>query len=327
MQSLLPLPKLGNKLLDAMRVERDLADRHGECFSLLTLDLDKASSSSTRRLEQYLGHRLRFTDVAERRGSATRLLLRRTDRAGAALLQADLENWANERGLNLGTELQVYDGAADEDAAIQANLDLLMVQPLGRGKRFMDIAVAGTLLALLAPLLGLIALAIRLESAGPVLFSQTRIGAGGRGFRFLKFRSMVANAEELREGLDSESEQDGPIFKIRQDPRITRVGKILRRTSLDEAPQLFNVLKGDMTLVGPRPQLPAEVGGYKPWQRRRLEVPSGLTCIWQVSGRSELSFEEWMRLDCRYAKQQSPLLDASLLAKTIPAVLSKKGAY
>ena len=339
MQSLLSLPTSRRRrtvLLDALQVERDLADRHGEAFSLLTVTVGESASSSAgrrerqadrRRLGEFLTQRLRTTDVQEQAGTQVRVLLRRTDRVGAELLRHDIEHWAAERAIELECDVQVYDGARQSEPKREGDLDLLMVQPLGGGRRAFDIAVAGSLLAVLAPLMGLIALAIRLESAGPVFYAQKRIGAGGRSFRFLKFRSMVQNAEALKADLEEQSEKDGPIFKIKQDPRVTRVGRFLRKTSLDEAPQLLNVLRGDMTLVGPRPQLPEEVAEYEPWQRRRLEVPSGLTCIWQVSGRSELSFEDWMRLDCRYVKQQSPLLDASLMARTLPAVLSKKGAY
>ena len=339
MQSLLPLPTAGRRktaLLDALQVERDLADRHREAFSLLTVAVGDPASSSAgrrerqadrRRLGEFLTQRLRTTDVLEQAGDRARILLRRTDRTGAELLRHDIEHWAADRAIGLDCQVQVYDGARKSEPVRPGDLDLLMVQPLSGGRRAFDVAVAGSLLAILAPLMGLIALAIRLESAGPVFYAQKRVGAGGRAFRFLKFRSMVQNAEALKEELEDRSEKDGPIFKIKCDPRVTRVGRFLRSTSLDEAPQLINVLRGDMTLVGPRPQLPEEVAEYEPWQRRRLEVPSGLTCIWQVSGRSELSFEDWMRLDCRYVKQQSPLLDASLMARTLPAVLSKKGAY
>ena len=339
MQSLLPaaLPCRRQAIFfQALQVERDLADRHCEAFSLLSITIGSSESTSgtgqqrradRRRLGRFLQDRLRTTDVLDRAGFQTRLLLRRTDRQGAEKLREDIEAWATAHAVELECAVQVYDGSRKHEPQREGDLDLLMVQPLSCPRRALDIAVAGSLLVLLAPILGLIALAIRIESAGPVFFAQKRIGSGGRPFRFLKFRSMVKGADSMKAELEDQSEKDGPIFKIKQDPRVTHVGRFLRSTSLDEAPQLINVLKGDMTLVGPRPQLPEEVEEYEPWQRRRLEVPSGLTCIWQVSGRSELSFEDWMRLDCRYVKQQSPLLDASLMARTLPAVLSKKGAY
>lgn len=170
------------------------------------------------------------------------------------------------------------------------------------------------------------ALMIWLEDGGPVLFAQRRVGRFGHEFTMYKFRSMRQHAEAERAGLEAENEMDGPVFKIRHDPRITRVGRWLRRSSIDELPQLVNVLFGEMSLVGPRPPLPDEVARYQPWQRRRLSMKPGLTCIWQVSGRSRLDFETWMRLDLEYIDNWSLALDVKLLARTIPAVLSGDGA-
>jgi exopolysaccharide biosynthesis polyprenyl glycosylphosphotransferase len=195
------------------------------------------------------------------------------------------------------------------------------------GKRVFDVGGVLVGLLLLAPLLLAIALAIRLDTPGPVLYRSRRVGEGGRVFSFLKFRSMVRNAEMLRDELVHLNEVDGPVFKISRDPRITRVGAILRRTSLDELPQLWNVLCGDMTIVGPRPPIPEEVRQYQPWQMRRLSVRPGLTCLWQISGRSHVGFDEWMRMDLEYIDRRSFLLDLSILLRTIPAVLSGKGAY
>ena len=172
-----------------------------------------------------------------------------------------------------------------------------------------------------------IALAIKLTSAGPILFHQPRVGRGGRLFSSLKFRSMYLDAEDRLEEVKHLNEQDGPIFKIRRDPRITSIGRLLRRTSLDELPQLFNVLLGDMSLVGPRPALMPEVLGYEPWQLRRITVKPGLTGLWQVSGRSDLPFETMMRLDADYIGRWSIWLDIWLLVRTIPAVISGRGAY
>ena len=194
-------------------------------------------------------------------------------------------------------------------------------------KRALDITVALTLLVLLAPLLAVIALAIRLESAGPVIFRQTRCGKGGRPFRYYKFRSMVADAEARRGELEALNEADGPIFKIKADPRITRVGRVLRRSSLDELPQLWNVLRGEMSLVGPRPPLPAETLRYAPWQVQRLRAPGGMTGLWQVSGRSELSFDDMVRLDIAYIERWSLWLDLRVLLRTLLAVLTMHGAY
>jgi exopolysaccharide biosynthesis polyprenyl glycosylphosphotransferase len=186
----------------------------------------------------------------------------------------------------------------------------------------------GTLLILLltAPMLIAIAIAVALDG-GPVFFRQTRVGVGGRTFKMMKFRSMVANAEELRADLLEYNDGAGPLFKMRVDPRITRVGRILRRFSLDELPQLFNVLGGSMSLVGPRPPLPAEVEGYAREARRRLRVKPGLTGLWQVSGRSDLSWEEALRLDLRYVENWTLAMDARILLKTVRAVINGSGAY
>jgi lipopolysaccharide/colanic/teichoic acid biosynthesis glycosyltransferase len=172
----------------------------------------------------------------------------------------------------------------------------------------------------------LIAIAVKLDSKGPALFRQTRVGKGGKKFVFYKFRSMFENAEQIRDSLMHLNEADGPVFKIRHDPRVTRVGHFLRRTSLDELPQLMNVLKGDMSLVGPRPPLPCEVEKYSSLQWRRLKVPPGVTCIWQISGRSEVPFDRWIEMDLEYIRGQSLWLDFKILLKTIPAVLLQRGA-
>ncbi len=177
----------------------------------------------------------------------------------------------------------------------------------------------------LLPLFLLLAVIIKMTSSGPVFFRQERSGLNGRTFGLFKFRSMVVNAEELRKDLDSLNEQEGPVFKITDDPRVTWIGKILRKTSLDELPQLINVLKGEMALVGPRPPLPAEVEQYDPWQRRRLSMKPGITCIWQVSGRNEIGFEQWMRMDLEYIDKWSLFLDLKLLLKTVPAVVLGTG--
>lgn len=195
------------------------------------------------------------------------------------------------------------------------------------GKRCLDVIGASVALILGAPLLALLAALIRFESRGPVFYRSVRIGRGGRPFVFYKLRSMVKDADRERQRLAHLNEADGPVFKIARDPRVTRVGRFIRTTSLDEIPQFWNVLKGDMSLVGPRPPIPEEVAQYEPWQLRRLDVRPGITCLWQISGRSRLGFEEWMRLDLQYIKRQSFLLDVRILVRTIPAVLSREGAY
>jgi exopolysaccharide biosynthesis polyprenyl glycosylphosphotransferase len=194
-------------------------------------------------------------------------------------------------------------------------------------KRTFDVVMSAIGLVLLSPLLAAIALAIKLHDRGPVLFRQVRVGLHRQPFTLLKFRTMVPHAELLLAELLSRNEADGPLFKVRDDPRITRVGRFLRRYSLDELPQLWNVLRGEMSLVGPRPPLPSEVEAYEDWQLDRLEVRPGITGLWQVSGRSELSFDEYVRLDLFYIENWSLAYDLFMIAKTIPMLLNPRGAY
>lgn len=195
------------------------------------------------------------------------------------------------------------------------------------GKRLLDVVGATLAIIVSAPVVLLAALAIMIETRGSVFYRSTRVGRGGRPFTFYKLRSMVSGADRHRHHLSHLNECDGPVFKISRDPRVTVVGRFLRTTSLDELPQLWNVLRGDMSLVGPRPPLPDEVSHYQPWQMQRLEVRPGLTCLWQISGRSRIGFEEWMRLDLEYINRRSFRLDLQILLRTIPAVLSREGAY
>lgn len=193
-------------------------------------------------------------------------------------------------------------------------------------KRLLDIVLSFVLLVLGLPVVLLVAIAIKLTSSGSVLFRQTRCGLNGRRFTLYKFRTMVEGAEARQRELLPYNEMDGPVFKITDDPRVTTLGRVLRRFSLDELPQLWNVLKGDMSLVGPRPPIPEEVAKYQRWQRRRLAMKPGLTCLWQISGRNELPFQRWIELDLQYIDSWSPWLDFKILVKTIPAVLSGRGA-
>lgn len=212
-------------------------------------------------------------------------------------------------------------------------LDLL---PIGLGvatrrqlqiKRALDVVVGLALLLIAVPLLALVALAVGLTSRGPVLFRQERVGHHGRRFVALKFRSMRLQAHEQRRDYLGMNECTGPVFKIRKDPRITRVGRLIRKLSLDELPQLVNVVCGDMSLVGPRPPLPEEYETYDAYQRARLQVKPGLTCTWQVSGRSTIPFEDWIEMDLAYIRSWNLRLDLVLLLKTIPAVLLRRGAW
>lgn len=183
-------------------------------------------------------------------------------------------------------------------------------------KRCIDVLLSLSGLIILAPLLFLVSILIKLESKGNVIFVQDRIGLNGKAFKMYKFRSMVSNAEDLKKDLMNHNDMKGPMFKMKHDPRITKVGKFIRKTSIDELPQLINVLKGDMSLVGPRPSLPSEVEKFEDWMMERLKVKPGLTCIWQVSGRNNIGFEEWMKLDIKYVKERNMLLDLKLIFKT-----------
>jgi lipopolysaccharide/colanic/teichoic acid biosynthesis glycosyltransferase len=334
--------------------ERCLADRGTRRFSLLALRLRSAGLGGRRSADaidefaREARQRLRSTDVVCR-PSAERLevLLTDTGPAGAQVLAPWFEQSAARLGLDLDLTTYVYPSVAEPGAgneplpgpaagctaealpaAAAPMVDLWPQLDLStpRWKRCIDVLVSASALLLLSPLFVLIAIAIRLDSPGPVIFRQWRAGRGGRPFVFYKFRSMVADAEQRRAALAGQNEQDGPIFKMREDPRITRVGRRLRRWSLDELPQLWNVLKGDISLVGPRSPTLDELARYERWQRRRLAVTGGITCTWQVSGRSQIPFREWMRLDLRYVERRSAWLDLWLLVRTLPAVITGRGA-
>ena len=218
--------------------------------------------------------------------------------------------------------LTIQNIAAEQTAGVQWDL-------YPAAKRLFDILIAGMMLIVLAPVMAIVALAIKLDSSGPVIFRQTRIGKNHRPFTFLKFRSMYDKAdtkvhEQFVKSLINGSQT--PAYKLTTDKRITRVGAFIRETSLDELPQLFNVLRGDMSMVGPRPPIPYEVAEYKDWHHRRLAVEPGLTGFWQVQGRSLVSFDDMVKMDIAYIDQRSLSLDLALLVQTVPAVLSGRGA-
>ncbi len=194
-------------------------------------------------------------------------------------------------------------------------------------KRTIDIIGAGLGLILLSPIIAVVACAVKFTSKGPVFFSQKRVGKNGELFEMYKFRSMVVNAEELKENLEEQNEMSGPMFKIKDDPRITKVGKFIRKTSIDELPQLWNILKGDMSLVGPRPSLPKEVEQFDNWMFKRLSVRPGLTCYWQVSGRNNIDFEDWMKLDVKYVEERNFWIDIKLIFKTVFVLFGDKNAH
>ncbi|MGC2130389.1 MAG: sugar transferase [Candidatus Aquilonibacter sp.] len=194
-------------------------------------------------------------------------------------------------------------------------------------KRLIDVVLGFALLILAAPLIAIAAIGIVLVTGGSPIYAQERVGQNGRRFKMFKLRTMVKNAHELRDKLMHLNEADGPVFKIRKDPRLHPLGGLLRRTSIDELPNFVNVVLGDISLVGPRPALPCEIEHYDSAARRRLVVPQGVTCLWQINGRSDVSFEHWMELDNQYIDQWTPLGDLVIIAQTIPAVLRKDGAH
>jgi lipopolysaccharide/colanic/teichoic acid biosynthesis glycosyltransferase len=193
-------------------------------------------------------------------------------------------------------------------------------------KRVLDVFCSVLALIVLSPLFLLTAIAVKCDG-GPAFYTQTRIGKNGVPFKMYKFRSMCVDAEDMLDSLLSQNDLDGPAFKMKDDPRITKVGKFIRKYSIDELPQLINIIKGEMSIVGPRPPLPREVAQYNAYQQQRLLVTPGLTCYWQACGRSQLSFDDWMDMDMSYIQQRSLLLDIRLIIKTIFAVIFKRGAY
>ena len=229
---------------------------------------------------------------------------------------------ANFLGLRVArAELQEIEGwSVLSFTSTPSNAEAMVV------KRMMDVIAAFCAIVALSPIFIFTALAIKLTDNGPIFFAQERSGLFGQPFKMWKFRSMVVNAEELKASLQAQNEMGGPVFKIKKDPRITRIGAFIRKTSIDELPQLWNVLKGDMSLVGPRPPIPAEVAQYERWQMRRLSMRPGITCVWQVSGRNNIDFETWMKLDLQYIDNWTLFLDIKLLLKTIPVVLFRQGA-
>jgi lipopolysaccharide/colanic/teichoic acid biosynthesis glycosyltransferase len=321
--------------------ERARTDRTGDKFSMISfLPREGEREPVARHLVKVLQQRLRTTDdVGRLDDQQLAVLLPFTDGPGAWTL-ADAVCLLFPDDLTLpvctvytypssGSHVSTQYGGIDTENMDKAvtPLEMFFLRRVPLWKRFLDVSLAGVALVLLAPLFLIIALAIKLTGRGPVFFRQQRSGRGGKPFTMYKFRSMVVNAEALQKDLLHISEQDGPAFKLKKDPRLTAVGRFLRMTSLDELPQLWNVLRGDMTLVGPRPLPVAETEGCAVWQRRRLDVTPGLTCIWQVRGRSQVPFAEWIRMDIEYIASFSLFQDLKLLFLTVPAVLMRRGAH
>jgi lipopolysaccharide/colanic/teichoic acid biosynthesis glycosyltransferase len=332
-----------DRFREAMQRERLRADRWGQPLSLLSLGVAGArhGQETLEVAGRILAQRMRLTDEAGWLDSRhVGILMPNTPGWGAWTLADEIcLGFPDSAGL---PQCKVYcypsawfmgdGGRPDDEASVPAEegttqaLEPLFFQRLPRWKRAIDILGSILFLLLHAPLMLLVAVLIRLTSPGPVLFRQARVGLGGRLFTMYKFRTMVEGAERLKEHFQDMNEQEGPVFKIANDPRVTFLGRYLRKFSIDELPQMWNVLKGDMSLVGPRPALDDEVSQYAAWQRRRLDITPGLTCFWQVRGRSKVSFTQWMRLDLRYIAQCSPWCDAKLLLETVPAIVTGRGA-
>jgi lipopolysaccharide/colanic/teichoic acid biosynthesis glycosyltransferase len=317
--------------------ERMRVDRNHSPLAVLTIELpaDRSAAADYDFLGRLLMRRLRITDtfgfLSDQRVG---VLLPDTSKSGAWKVADDLCSVYPVGHDRPSCDVIVYpdeaprrEGAPREhskDAAPSA-IDALLAQATPTWKRAIDVAGASFGLTLLAPLVVLICVAIKLSSRGPAFYSQEREGLGGRRFRIQKLRTMRLNAEDLQADLREYSEQDGPAFKMRDDPRITWIGRWLRTLSLDELPQLWNVLRGEMSLVGPRPLPTAESLQCEPWQRQRLWVTPGMTCTWQVWGRNIVPFDEWMRMDANYVRSRTPLHDLKLLAITAPALVLGRG--
>lgn len=332
-----------------IRREKARTDRSGTPFSLLSISAAFDTPPGRRLfsdLTEFSRDRLRLTDdIGWLNRRTIGILLPLTPAAGARVVGREyLERFGSRIRLETysypdawffeGMGESSLDGLeeADEDVSLGPDspslvshaLTPLVEQKLPLWKRSIDVLASGLGLLCLMPVLFLLSVLIKISSPGPVLFSQLRAGRGGKPFRIYKFRSMVVDAERLKRSLASLNEQDGPAFKIKNDPRITSIGHFMRRTSLDELPQLWNVFIGDMTLVGPRPLPCDESDACLPWQRARLQVTPGLTCIWQVYGRSKVTFDEWMRMDLEYIRNCSLALDLKLIWMTVWTSLVKK---
>lgn len=320
--------------------ERARSDRTAAGFSLLVITASHGRYGRTTltRVASYLASRLRLTDeLGWLDDYQLCAVLSTTLPSGAWTVAESVQSDCPDVQ---AVEFKVYyypsddhfhpetHSSLDRDALPQAlssePMEPLLAQPMRAWKRFVDIAGALAAGVLLSPVLVLAAIAVRITSTGPILFGQQRSGRGGVPFTMYKFRSMVVDAEARKKDLLSQNEQDGPAFKIRSDPRVTRVGRFLRSTSIDELPQLWNVLKGEMSLVGPRPLPCDETANCQGWHRLRVSVKPGMTCIWQLHGRSTVAFDEWMRMDISYIRQISLVGDVKLLAGTVPVMIWRK---
>ncbi len=335
--------------------ERSRVDRNNHVFSLVSFEVGPLDygTDTTKYFIDLLKKEMRITDeIGWLDNSTIGLLLFNASSEGAGKFIGKIQriyppkrfykysifsypegkpdHTAAEQSAALGHQSIFASPSHDQQKATDGQpalrLQSIFFSKMSMWKRLADIVLSICALIALAPLLLLIAIAVKCTSRGPIFFRQKRAGLGGVPFIFLKFRTMHEDAEKRKAELLRFNKRTGPVFKMENDPRVTRLGKFLRQWSLDELPQLINVLKGDMSLVGPRPPTMDEVAKYESWHNYRLEVKPGITCIWQVYARHEKSFENWVRLDIKYKREQSFLLDMKLLFMTIPAVLYRKGA-
>lgn len=319
--------------------ERSRADRAQGSFSLLAITFKerRATKDETlRTVNRVLHERLRATDMTGYMADGRiGVLLPDTEVGGAQQLADAIRESFSEEGMVVEVEMFNYpseslqavaDSREDDSAADGGSIEPLYTKSLPLWKRGLDVLGASAGLVVLSPLLLLTAVAIKLTSRGPIFFTQLRSGLGGKPFRLHKFRTMCTDAEALQAALMTDNEQDGPAFKIKDDPRVTTLGRFLRKSCIDELPQLVNVLQGDMTLVGPRPLPCNEAERCQAWEKRRLTVTPGLTCSWQAGAR-RVTFAEWMRMDLRYIRQRSLGKDCRLLWKTFLKVIRNRASY
>ncbi|XZE33510.1 sugar transferase [Pirellulaceae bacterium SH501] len=347
----------GSRLLDADEMELRLAKERERCdryllhFTMIAIESEalQESSQMLQSFERFVTSRLRLSDEAGllRKGGIG-LMLPMTDAEGAKTVLELVQRFANEHSISIRAEIYTYAGygvnetdptgpeKGDSDAVRveladyrlsqtakghrEDSLVKLIAKPFPRWKRACDIAGSVAGLVLTAPVLAVACLAVKATSKGPIFFKQIRCGQHGRPFAIYKLRTMVVDAEDLKALLQERNERDGPAFKIKDDPRVTTVGKFLRKIGADELPQLVNVLKGDMSIVGPRPLPVSEDIQCASWQRKRLDTKPGLTCTWQISKSRNISFRDWMRLDLQYGRKRALLHDIGLIAKTFGAV-------
>lgn len=331
-QALVPWPELQG----ALRRERARVDRRGGSLLLMLVELRTKNLGAEQAVLTYLDKRIREYDLMSvmRIGSIV-TLFPDCSRADLQGLVESMDSHLADAGVAVRISLFSYPEAdgpqgphGSTDKFIIEDLAPFFQKPVGLTRRCVDIAASGSALLLLSPVLAAAAVAVKLTSPGPVFYIQSRAGLGGEPFPFIKLRSMYIDADERQKDLHGRNQHSsGPIFKMKDDPRITPVGRFLRKYSLDELPQLWNVLCGDMTLIGPRPPRIEEVEKYEPWQRRRLDVKGGLTCIWQVSGRSDVGFLDWVRMDLQYVNRRHLGMELSILRRTFAAVISGRGAY